>query len=141
MIGARSDGIAISGTDFYVTNTDKASMVKIAVKADGTAGAVTDFVATDCTNFGGPDGLSLDADGSFLVASNGINSITRVGTDGKVTLVAAKTVAAPLAAPASTWITNSGKAGSTLFVTNSGISTFLSGGMAKPGLFKLPLGG
>ena len=114
-------------------------MAKIAIKDDGKARAVTDFVATDCANFGGPDGLSVDAEGSFLVASNGINSITRVGTDGKVTLVAAKTVAAPLDAPASTWITNSGKAGSTLFVTNSAISTFLKGGMAKSGLFKLPL--
>ncbi|MEP7119698.1 MAG: SMP-30/gluconolactonase/LRE family protein [Byssovorax sp.] len=136
-IGA--NGIVISGTDFYVTNTDKASMAKIAIKGDGTAGAVTDFVKTDCMAFGGPDGLSVDADGTFLVASNGINSITRVGTDGKVTLLAAKTVAAPLDAPASTWITNAGKAGATLFVTNSGISTFLSGGMAKPGLFKLAL--
>ena len=134
-----ANGIVISGTDFYVTNTDKASMAKIAIKGDGTAGAVTDFVATDCMKFGGPDGLSIDADGTFLVASNGINSITRVGTDGKVTLVAAKTVAAPLDAPASTWIANSGKAGATLFVTNSGISTFLMGGMAKPGLFKLAL--
>lgn len=134
-----ANGIAISGDAFYVTNTDKASIAKIVIKGDGTPGAVTDFVATDCMKFGGPDGLSLDADGSFLVASNGINSITRVGKDGKVTLVAAKTVAAPLDAPASTWITNAGKAGSTLFVTNSAIFTFLNGGMAKPGLFKLAL--
>jgi sugar lactone lactonase YvrE len=136
-----ANGIVISGTDFYVTNTDQASMAKIAIKADGTAGAVSSFVATDCKAFGGPDGLSVDADGTFLVASNGLNSITRVGTDGKVTLVIAKTVAAPLDSPASTWIVNAGKAGSTLFFTNSGIATFQAGGMPKPGLFKLPLGG
>ena len=134
-----ANGIVISGTDFYVTNTDKASMAKIAIKADGTAGAVTDFVATDCMSFGGPDGLSVDADGTFLVASNGINSITRVDKNGKVTLVIAKTVAAPLDSPASTWIVNAGKAGSTLFFTNSGIATFKAGGMPKPGLFKLAL--
>jgi sugar lactone lactonase YvrE len=134
-----ANGIVQSGTDFYVTNTDKASMAKIAIKADGTAGAVTDFVATDCMNFGGPDGLSVDSDGKFLVASNGINSITRVGTDGKVSLVIAKTVPAPLDSPASTWIVNAGKAGSTLFFTNSGIASFQAGGMPKPGLFKLPL--
>lgn len=138
-IGA--NGIVLSGTDFYVTNTDKASMAKIAIKADGTAGAVTDFVATDCMNFGGPDGLSADADGTFLVASNGINSITRVGTDGKVSLVVAKAPAAPLDSPASTWITNAGKAGSTLFITNSGIATFQAGGVPKPGLLSYPLGG
>jgi sugar lactone lactonase YvrE len=136
-----ANGIVQSGTDFYVTNTDKASMAKIVIKADGTAGAVTDFVPTDCVNFGGPDGLSLDADGTLLVASNGINSITRVGKDGKVSLVVAKSVTAPLDAPASTWIVNAGKAGSTLFITNSGLPTFLAGKMPKPGLLKLPLGG
>ncbi len=137
-----ANGIVQSGTDFYVTNTDKASMAKIAIKGDGTAGAVTDFVATDCTAFGGPDGLSVDADGTFLVASNGINSITRVGTDGKVSLVVAKAPAAPLDSPASTWIVNAGKAGSTLFITNSGIATFQSGmGTPKPGLLSYPLGG
>lgn len=136
-----ANGIVQSGTDFYVTNTDKASMAKIAINADGTAGAVTDFVPTDCVSFGGPDGLSVDADGTFLVASNGINSITRVGKNGKVTLVVAKSLTAPLDAPASTWIVNAGKAGSTLFITNSGIPTFLAGKMAKPGLLKLPLGG
>ena len=136
--GLGANGIVISGTDFYVTNTDKASMAKIAIKNDGTAGAVTDFVTTDCMNFGGPDGLSVDADGTFLVASNGLNSITRVGKDGKVTLVAAKTAMAPLDSPASTWIT-SAAAGHTLFVTNSGIATAQAGGMPKPGLFKLAL--
>lgn len=136
-----ANGIVQSGKDFYVTNTDKASMAKIAINADGTAGAVTDFVKTDCMAFGGPDGLSVDADGTFLVASNGINSITRVGKDGKVTLVVAKSLTAPLDAPASTWIVNAGKAGSTLFITNSGLPTFLAGKMPKPGLLKLPLGG
>jgi sugar lactone lactonase YvrE len=141
MVPLGANGIVISGTDFYVTNTDKASMAKIAIMADGTAGAVTDFVKTDCMNFGGPDGLSVDADGSFLVASNGLNSITRVSPTGAVSLVIAKTVAAPLDSPASTWIVNAGKAGSTLFFTNSGIATLNAGGMPKPGLFKLPLGG
>jgi sugar lactone lactonase YvrE len=135
-----ANGIVISNGDFYVTNTDKASMVKVQIKGDGTAGTVTSFVATDCTNFGGPDGLSVDTDGSFLVASNGINAITRVGTDGKVTLVIAKDVMAPLDSPASTWITTT-KAGKDLFITNSGITTFQAGGVAKPGLLKLPLGG
>ena len=56
-----------------------------------------------------------------------------------MTLVAAKTVAAPLDSPASTWIINAGKAGATLFLTNSAFATAQAGGMPKPGLFKLAL--
>jgi sugar lactone lactonase YvrE len=128
-----ANGIILSKGAFYVTNTDKASIVKIPVMADGTAGAATSFAATDCANMGGADGLSEDADGTFLVASNGINAITRVATDGKLTIVVEKD---KLESPASTWISNK-----TLFVTNSSFQNALGGKPAKPGLLKLPLGG
>ncbi len=133
-IGANGIALSNAKTDFYVANSNKASVVKIAIKADGTAGAVTDFSKTDCLNLGGADGISVDADGSLLIAANGINAITRVGMDGKPTIVIDKD---KLDSPASTWISNK-----TLFITNAAFtSAQTQGGMPKPGLLKLPLGG
>lgn len=133
-IGANGIALSNAKTDFYVANSNKASVVKIAIMADGTAGAVTDFSKTDCLNLGGADGISVDADGSLLIAANGINAITRVGMDGKPTIVIDKGL---LDSPASTWISNK-----TLFITNAAFTSAQTpGGMPKPGLLKLPLGG
>ncbi|MEO5728145.1 MAG: SMP-30/gluconolactonase/LRE family protein [Byssovorax sp.] len=132
-----ANGIAISNGAFYVANTDKASIVKIPVMADGTAGAASAFVATDCAALGGADGLAVDTDGSLLLAANGINSIVRIGTDGKTSVVVAKD---KLDSPASLAIGT--KPEKNLFITNAAFTSAQTpGGMPKPGLLKFPLGG
>ena len=129
-----ANGLAFSKGAYYVTNTDKATIIKVVVMGDGTAGAVSTFVAQDCANLGGPDGLVTDTDGSFIVAVNGINAITRVSADGKPTILVSK---GKLESPATPWI--SGTTDKTLYVTNSAITNALQNKPAKPGLLKLPL--
>ncbi|MFS8070120.1 MAG: SMP-30/gluconolactonase/LRE family protein [Byssovorax sp.] len=132
-----ANGIALSNGAFYVANTDKASVVKIPVMADGTAGAASAFAATDCAALGGADGLAVDTDGTLLIAANGINSIVRVGTDGKTSVVVAKD---KLDSPASVAIGT--KPEKNLFITNAAFTSAQTpGGMPKPGLLKFPLGG
>jgi len=132
-----ANGIALSNGAFYVANTDKASVAKIPVMADGTAGAASAFAASDCAALGGADGLAVDTDGTLLIAANGINSIVRVGTDGKTSVVVAKD---KLDSPASLAIGT--KPEKNLFITNAAFTSAQTpGGKPKPGLLKFPLGG
>ena len=135
-IGA--NGIVVANGAAYVVNTDKGSLLKIAINGDGTAGAISTFVPSDCATLGGADGLSADDDGSFLVAANGINAITRVTADGKASILVSK---GKLDFPASTWITT-GKGSKDLLITNAALkSAQTPGGMPTPGLLRFPLGG
>ena len=129
-IGA--NGIVQSGSAFYVSNTNIGQIVKIPIKADGTAGAPTVFAGPDCNVFGGIDGIALDADGSILAVLNAQNKIIRVGLDGKATtLFSGK----PLDNPASTSIATVGGK-KALYVTNS---AFFDKAAPAPGLLELPL--
>jgi sugar lactone lactonase YvrE len=81
-----ANGLALSNHAFYVANTDKASLIKIPIKADGTPGVALAFFTSDpvtCLPLQGADGITADVDGSIYVAGNGGNSLVHVGVDGK----------------------------------------------------------
>jgi hypothetical protein len=85
-----ANGLALSNQAFYVANTDKASLIKIPIKPDGTAGVAVAFSTSDpvtCLPLLGADGLTADADGSLFVAGNGGNSLVHVGLDGKANVL------------------------------------------------------
>lgn len=85
-----ANGLALSNHAFYVANTDKASLIRIPIKADGTAGVALAFSTSDpvtCLPLEGADGIAVDADGSVLVAGDGGNSLVRVGIDGKANVL------------------------------------------------------
>ncbi len=129
------NGFVLSGGAYYATNTDRASIVKIPVKADGSAGTPEVFVATDCAKLSGADGIALDeATGDLLVAVNYKNAVVRIGKDKSI-----KTVASgePLQSPASLFVDQ--KAGS-LYVTCAAFAALATDpSKAKPSLLKLPL--
>ena len=116
-----------------MANTDKASLVKIPIKADGTAGTGVVFSASDpatCLPLKGADGITLDADGSVLVTANGGNALVRVGTDGKATaLVEGGVFDGPASVSLATL--NSKKYA---IITNFGLISLLGGKTPKPGL-------
>lgn len=86
-IGA--NGIVLTADAAYVTNSDKASLVKVVRKSDGTAGAVSVVRASDCATFNGADGLAVGPDGSFYVAANAQEAVLRYNpADQKLTTVA-----------------------------------------------------
>jgi sugar lactone lactonase YvrE len=130
-IGA--NGIAVIGTDLYVGNTDKASIIKIPIKGDGTADVPAPYVtsdATTCLPLKGLDGLFPDADGTILVAANGQNAVLRVDKTAKTTTIVDKGI---LQEPASVApATLNGK--KYLLLANFALNTAMSGGTPHPGL-------
>ncbi|HWZ90650.1 MAG TPA: hypothetical protein VNW92_17440 [Polyangiaceae bacterium] len=86
-IGA--NGIVSSGGSLYITNTDKATIVRIPIAADGSAGTPVMFVGPSCADLSGADGLTLAPNGDLVVAVNHLNKLVRVDTKGNLsTLVA-----------------------------------------------------
>jgi sugar lactone lactonase YvrE len=126
-----ANGLALSNGAFYVTNTDKATIIKIPVNGDGTAGAAEVFSGPDCATLKGLDGVTVDQDGSLIVAANSQNTILRVGMDGKSSVL---TSGSPLQFPAS--VATAMVAGKrALFITNAAFA-----GMPQtPGLLTFPL--
>jgi sugar lactone lactonase YvrE len=130
-IGIGANGIVISNGAFYVANTDNASIIKIPIMPNGSPGAASLLAGPDCATLAGADGLTVDQDGSLIVALNGKNEIARVGMDGKITTMFA---GCPLDSPASVAIgmINGGRE---LFITNAAFA----GNPPMPGLLSLPL--
>jgi hypothetical protein len=126
-----ANGIVVAGGDVFVTNTDYGRLVRIPIKADGSAGAAA-VVAEDCAKLAGADGLARDKDGTFLIAVNAQNRIARVTPTGTISIVAE---GAPLATPASLLVDES-TSPRRLLVTNSTFFTAADAG--TPGVLSFP---
>ena len=88
-IGA--NGIFAEKDAIWTVNTDKGLLVKVAVEANGSAGAAT-AVATDCANLEGADGMRPDPRqpaAGFLATNNAKNSIVSISRTGQVAVVTA----------------------------------------------------
>jgi hypothetical protein len=127
-----ANGIVVTATDIFVTNTNYGRLLDFPIQDDGTAGAVT-VIAEDCATLAGADGLVQDDDGSFLIAVNAQNRIARVTPSGAISVLAE---GAPLDTPASVLIDTTTGAKRLLF-TNS--SFFSAADAGAPGLLALPL--
>jgi len=123
-IGA--NGLALHDGAYYATNTDKGSVVRFAIQADGTAGAAQPVAGPDCATFVGADGLTTDGDDNLIIALNRQNKIIRLTNGGAVDVVAE---GAAVDFPASLdWN------GTTLVTTNFAFANASSGKPAHPGL-------
>jgi sugar lactone lactonase YvrE len=128
------NGLVRSGDAFYATNTDKASIVKIPVNADGSAGKPEIYLPTDCATLGGADGIAVDPDTSdLLVAANYKNTILRIKSDKTITPIAQ---GAPLTSPASLAIDTDHDA---LLITSAAFESVAMPASAKPALHSLSL--
>jgi sugar lactone lactonase YvrE len=128
-IGA--NGIALTPTAAFVSNTANGSIVKIAIDGTGNAGAVS-IVVKDC-KWVGFDGIALDSDGTLLAAINGApGKLARVDTSGNVTVLAS---ASPLDGPASVAFADGWNGGRYALITNSAFfGPSEDGGTPAPGL-------
>jgi sugar lactone lactonase YvrE len=141
-IGANGIALDKNGTSLFVVNTDRASIIRVPIMKDGSAGKPELFVGSDCKNLNGADGIVLDKDGSIIVAVNKLNKIVRVSMDKKITVLESGGI---LDFPASVKIDN-GTVGQQqqqqhiLYITNFG---FISAGKhltPKVALLKAGLG-
>jgi sugar lactone lactonase YvrE len=118
-IGA--NGIVRLGDHWYVTNSDRGTIVRIAVTASGDAGAIAVVAGPDCDALGGADGI--DSDGtSLIVAMNYQNELARVDDAGRVHAIAS---GGPLDFPASPAVS-----GADLYVTSFAFASAQAGGGA-----------
>jgi sugar lactone lactonase YvrE len=122
-IGANGIAFDKNGTSLFVVNTDRASIIRVPIMNDGSAGKPELFVGPDCKNLNGADGIVVDKDGSIIIAVNKLNKIVRVSMDKKITALESDGI---LDFPASVKIDN-GTAGQEhiLYITNFG---FVSAG-------------
>jgi hypothetical protein len=87
-IGA--NGIVIDHGAVVVTNTDRGSLVRIAIQPDGAAGTPSLIAGPSCADLNGADGLAITRNGDFIVAVNHQNKLARVDRAGHVTTVLAR---------------------------------------------------
>lgn len=127
-IGA--NGIVVERDAVYVVNTDKATLIEIPRDSAGRAGEQKVVAGPDCVQLGGADGLARAPDGSFIVAINRQDKLTRVTLGGRIETIASGT---PLDFPASV-----AYRGSDLYFTNFALFSASAGkASAAPGLLKL----
>ena len=125
-IGA--NGIARVGRTLYVANNDRAQVVSILIKDDGSPGEAKILVGPDCETIGGADGLVVAPDGGLILAANRINKLVAVSLEGKLRVIAA---GPPLDFPASVVFN-----GGSLIATNFALANASAGKPAQPGLIK-----
>ncbi|HEU4538939.1 MAG TPA: SMP-30/gluconolactonase/LRE family protein, partial [Polyangiaceae bacterium] len=133
-IDAGANGIALVNNAFYLTNTTKGTIVKVPREANGKAGTPEVYVAQDCANLKGADGLVSDGANGFYLTANFLNRIIRVAADKSLSVAYA---GPELDSPASVALQ-----GTNLYITNA--SFFAAAGTNKPSLLRVtvpaPLG-
>lgn len=123
-IGA--NGLVRVGDQFFITNTDKGSITRIAQSGDGSAKNVELAVEPDCEGLAGADGLAVAGNGDLVVAVNRHNEVLRVGPDSDMDVLVS---GAPAEFPTSlAWDDRR------LIVTNFAFANASTGQPAHPGL-------
>jgi sugar lactone lactonase YvrE len=127
-IGA--NGIVARDGAFYVTNTDKGLVLRVASMPDGLARTPEVVAGPDCGALAGSDGLVVDRGGDLVIAVNRQNKLVRLASGGRVEVISQN---GALDFPAS--LTRDTSA---LFVTNFALANASSGKPAHPGLLRIP---
>jgi sugar lactone lactonase YvrE len=84
--------------DMLVNNTDRATVVRISVNPDGSAGAASIFAGPDCRIWGA-DGGAMDNEDNLYVTANAANNIVRVDPNGSLQILASAAAGDPLRFP------------------------------------------
>jgi sugar lactone lactonase YvrE len=126
-IGA--NGIVEQRKAFYVTNTDKGLVVRLAIKADGSAAAPEIVAGPDCPALAGADGLVVDADDNLVVAVNRQNKVVRLARGGAIEVIAEN---GAIDFPASVT-----RDANTVIATNFALANASTGKTANPALLRI----
>ncbi len=96
------------GTALYVTNVGQGTVVKVEVREDGTAGAITEFASVPT-----PDGVAFDVKGNLYVTSPFTNTVWLVSGNGSTQQLSFDTIHESLSNPS-----NVAFRGPHLYITN-----------------------
>jgi hypothetical protein len=94
-VGANGIALDRNETNLYVANTDRASIIRIPIMTNGSAGSPEIIVGPDCTNLNGADGILIDDkndndsnNDTIIVTVNKLNKIAQVSlTNRSVTVL------------------------------------------------------
>lgn len=134
-IAVGANGIVRDGDALIVASSDHASVVRIPIEADGTAGAIETIVDHECDAIAGLDGITLDDDGNILGAVNRSNRLVRIAPDGKIETLFE---GAPLDFPASLELAGTGS-DRALYVTSFALGELLAGQETHPAIVRVKL--
>lgn len=123
------NGIAWTQDALWVASSDKGILAKVAIEADGTAGALEVVVGPNC-EIGGIDGIALDEGGDVVAAINRQDKIVRIDDAGTITTIVE---GAPLAFPATLDFAADGS----LYVTNFSLDDVFAGATPTPSLARI----
>jgi sugar lactone lactonase YvrE len=83
-IGANGMVLDRSKASLFVANSDRASIIRVPIGPDDSAGEPEVFIGPDCENLAGADGMVIDETANDLViAVNKLNKIVKVSTDNR----------------------------------------------------------
>jgi sugar lactone lactonase YvrE len=125
---AGADGLAFGGDgSLYVNSVTTNRLFRIAVEADGSAGAITELAISE--PLAGPDGMRSGPNGKLYLAENGNGRISEITVEGDTATLRALPVPEMLAPTAVTLV------GNRLHILEAKIGLLSSD--ADPGTFKV----
>jgi hypothetical protein len=71
--------------DLFVTNLNRATILRVPVSHDGVPGTPTVAFGPDCANLDGIDGMAIDVQGNIYVANENVHKVLRVSPNGTIT--------------------------------------------------------
>jgi LPXTG-motif cell wall-anchored protein len=133
-----ANGLALDAQgNLLVANSNKATIVRVPVNADGSAGAPSVWAGPDCANLLGADGIAADGQGGLYVAANFRNKVVHVASNGTVRTLA--TAADGLDFPSSVEPGLGARAGWLIITNFANFTSQQNPSQAKPGLLALRL--
>jgi hypothetical protein len=86
-VGANGIVLDKSKASLFVANSDRASILRVPIGPDDSAGETEVFVGPDCENLAGADGLVVDEMANdLIIAVNKLNKIVKVSIDDNRTI-------------------------------------------------------
>jgi len=133
--GANGIVVDLAASAVFVTNTDRATLVRVPIAADGSALAAVVISPRDCPRLAGPWGLAAGPAGSLVVAAGAVDQLTLATSAGVLTAVSVPE--GLLRSPAG--VAFDAESGA-LWVANSAYAAAVRpGGVALPGVVRVPL--
>jgi DNA-binding beta-propeller fold protein YncE len=132
------NGIAFDDAgDLWAVNTHKATVIRIPVNGNGSAGTPELRVAKNCEDLEGANGVAFDSKGNLYVVIFLNNKLVKVSDDNEVTLLDPGSL---LNSPASLVFGPRGDGRETLFISNFAFVSATSGGSPAPGVPQKEIG-
>jgi hypothetical protein len=124
--------------DAFVTNLNKALVLRIPVTPAGIGGTPTIVAGPDCARLDGIDGLAIDTRGDLYVANENKHTVLRIGSGGTITTLV--TPADGTDSPHAIAFGTHGNQKKDLYFANFAGLTYLAGGTPRPSLMKIDVG-